>query len=246
VPDLLSHVQTLPEIHERYVEEFTLSWGFGYERIHWQPGQWIELVDPVRRPSANPPTETRVYRAPDPRGSGERGAQPNWQRPSYDLKTQTLGYSGGHSAAVQERVWYLRHKQLVSLLRHEHPLVYDTKPFLSHLRVKEGPTEKGKWRIGPNGEWIEETPPPLDEQRPTTLRELDGFETTALDELQRGNELVVKTAGPEMRLLGAVRARTECLSCHEGAPGRLLGAFTYLLELTPEDEQGAAAGQGHR
>src|SRR5262245_60546947 len=29
VPDLVRHVQILPEIHERYVEEFTLSWGFG-------------------------------------------------------------------------------------------------------------------------------------------------------------------------------------------------------------------------
>ncbi|HKB06520.1 MAG TPA: hypothetical protein VKD90_30270, partial [Gemmataceae bacterium] len=54
-------------------------------------------------------------------------------------------------------------------------------------------------------------------------------------ELRLGNELVARTAASEMRLMGAVRAQAECLACHDGGTGRLLGAFTYRLALTRED-----------
>jgi hypothetical protein len=214
-----------------------LSRGFGNERVRWRPEQWVELVDPENRQSAPSLTDFRVYRSADPRESAEAGLEPTWQRPSYDLKTQILGYPDGGSTAIRERAWHLRYRQLVSLLRQPHPVVYDTNPYINHLRVKGGPTESETWRIGPSGEreLIEETLPPLEDQRPNTLRELDGFEKLALDELSRGNELVVKTSARELRLLGAVRARVACSKCHEGGPGRLLGAFTYRLTPTKDE-----------
>jgi hypothetical protein len=67
-----------------------------------------------------------------------------------------------------------------------------------------------------------------------TLRDLSRFEKKALERLQQGKELVLATRGDELVMLGAIRARKECVKCHEQPLGALLGAFSYEI-----DEQSA-------
>ena len=65
--------------------------------------------------------------------------------------------------------------------------------------------------------------------RQATRRPLDEFERLGLDAVRRGEELVWTREAPK-RMFGAIRAREDCLECHQHAKvGDLLGAFTYYL-----------------
>lgn len=69
--------------------------------------------------------------------------------------------------------------------------------------------------------------PRMDEVRHAQTRHPDGFESPALARLRAGDELVHDE--PAGRLLGAIRAAKQCLQCHGGDRGELLGAFSYRL-----------------
>jgi len=66
-------------------------------------------------------------------------------------------------------------------------------------------------------------------------RGLTAFETRALKELQGGAELTTQRDRRGRTVVGAVRAREECLRCHNSngqgyQVGDLLGAFSYRLD----------------
>ena len=65
--------------------------------------------------------------------------------------------------------------------------------------------------------------------RNTPTRPLDRFERFALPTLERGEDLFVSEAGDGLRMLGAVRSARQCVKCHGGSRGDLLGAFSYTL-----------------
>ncbi len=95
--------------------------------------------------------------------------------------------------------------ELISLLKQE-PVVYEGHPSL----VKRG--------------------------APITTRTLDVFEAEAIARMRRGAAVAFVAEPLEAsRLVGALRARDDCLRCHENrTKGDLLGAFTY--ELLPVDD----------
>jgi hypothetical protein len=47
--------------------------------------------------------------------------------------------------------------------------------------------------------------------------------------LHQGEDLVVAQEGQRLRMLGAIRSVRQCVACHGGARGDLLGAFSYFL-----------------
>jgi hypothetical protein len=96
--------------------------------------------------------------------------------------------------------WRLETLDLVSLLKHPQPVTYISK----HL-------------------------PRMDELRDAPTRPLDDFEAGGLVKLRSGDELVTAQGPHRIRMVGALRAREECLRCHTGDPGDLLGAFSYDL-----------------
>jgi hypothetical protein len=68
-------------------------------------------------------------------------------------------------------------------------------------------------------------------------RALDQFEADALKELLEGKEVVLAGNGTDRSLIGAVRATSSCVKCHEVKEGTLLGAFRYpLIEVTPRQK----------
>jgi hypothetical protein len=96
--------------------------------------------------------------------------------------------------------WTLQTLDLVGLAVHEKPLVYVS----DHL-------------------------PRMDELRTAPTRTLDEFEAAGLPTLERGEDLYVRDRGSERRMLGAIRSTRQCLACHGGERGDLLGAFSYRL-----------------
>jgi hypothetical protein len=100
----------------------------------------------------------------------------------------------------------LRRLELVSLLRFGRPVAYATNTKL----------------------------PQMDELQNTPTRELNAFEVTALESLEKGEELAYAQHGRSLQAVGALRARKTCIKCHEVEYGSLLGAFSYeFLSETP-------------
>jgi len=101
-----------------------------------------------------------------------------------------------------EDEWRIDHIQLVGVLLHERPLVYLSDKMPSMELLERGRT-----------------------------RELDLFEEAGLSALQSGEDLYIGRQAKALRMLGALRATKQCLSCHDAQHGDMLGAFSYVLRL---------------
>ena len=108
--------------------------------------------------------------------------------------------------------------ELVSLLKHDPPVAYKDR----------GPVSMGGF--------------PQKERRTRTLNEM---EVASLEALTEGKDRVFSWNASEERLqlLGAIRAKDQCLKCHEVKRGDLLGAFTYWIEEERKTPDEAAASQ---
>lgn len=107
--------------------------------------------------------------------------------------------TGQADNASQE--WQITRLELVSLLKHKTPRVYESKNL-----------------------------PRMDELADADTRPLDAFEAASLPQLETRKDLVVESRTNRVRMLGSLRAGTTCLQCHQVPRGKLLGAFSYQLD----------------
>ncbi|HSQ54612.1 MAG TPA: hypothetical protein VLM40_02620 [Gemmata sp.] len=96
--------------------------------------------------------------------------------------------------------WEISRLELVGLLLHEQPVVYQSAKL-----------------------------PRMDELTGAPTRPLDEFEAKGLASLREGNDLHISNSSEDLRFLGAIRSTKQCIDCHGGARGALLGAFSYRL-----------------
>lgn len=112
--------------------------------------------------------------------------------------------------------------------------------FQRHGMTKVPTAEKSEWvvaRVDLVGLVIHETPvayvsanlPRMDELREAPTRSLDAFEVDALESLKKGEDLIARGTDDKARMLGAIRATKQCIACHGGSRGDMLGAFSYGL-----------------
>ncbi len=96
--------------------------------------------------------------------------------------------------------WNIYQLQLVSLLKHQQPVVYSTS-------------------VLPN----------LEDLKDVKTRPLDSFEKRALEKLYREEDVVINSGTNHIQMMGSLRASKDCLRCHSVKRGALLGAFSYRL-----------------
>jgi hypothetical protein len=96
--------------------------------------------------------------------------------------------------------WKLRTLDLVGLLMHPRPVAY-----------------------------VSENLPRMDELREAPVRALDEFEEAGLKKLRGGDDFFIRQAADGRRMLGSIRSVKQCLRCHDGPRGSLLGAFSYTF-----------------
>jgi hypothetical protein len=77
--------------------------------------------------------------------------------------------------------------------------------------------------------YISDNLPRMTELRDAPTRAPDVFEQAGLDAIRGGETLFVRESGEHVRVLGAIRAAKQCVDCHGGQRGDLLGAFSYTL-----------------
>jgi len=106
----------------------------------------------------------------------------------------------GFSRRPSLRAWQVQRVELVSLLKHDTPVVY-VSDFL----------------------------PKMDELKSAAVRPLDSFERQSLTKLRMGEDVVEETSHQRILMLGAIRAATQCVRCHSVERNTLLGAFSYEL-----------------
>jgi len=96
--------------------------------------------------------------------------------------------------------WAVEQLDLISLLLHEKPVAYVSAKL-----------------------------PKMDELRGAPTRQLDEVEAEGLQALRNGEDLFVHSTEAGVRMVGSVRAANQCVKCHDGNRGDLLGAFSYRL-----------------
>jgi hypothetical protein len=202
---------TPAEMHNRYVQDFIRKPGQGISRGFAAPPPLSLWIELL--------AESQGDRYPVVDRARDESAK-------YNALTETLTLPDGTSHSVRERVWQLQTWNLMSVNAESGPVVYSAdahrKDDLSNINLHD----LMKSKMAATGATAPKRP-------------LDAFETAGLAKLRAGEEVVVQSQGPEMRVLGAVRARTECVACHKVDVGTTLGAFTYTLKLQCEETPAA-------
>ncbi|MFK7769098.1 MAG: hypothetical protein AB8B55_17880 [Mariniblastus sp.] len=77
--------------------------------------------------------------------------------------------------------------------------------------------------------YVSENLPNMEELRGDTAetRRLSDFEMTSLEELKKGEDVVIMATKNRIQMLGALRASAQCLECHTVKRDQVLGAFSY-------------------
>jgi hypothetical protein len=110
-------------------------------------------------------------------------------------------------------IYLLKRRELIGLLLRSRPTVYESPNIISS-----------------NG-WSSMKMP-----ADTKSREPDAVETAALEGMKKGNDITVHEETNLVRIIGSLRARKECINCHDCKENDLLGAFSYRLEHVTENE----------
>jgi hypothetical protein len=214
-----SRASDLESIHDWNTEMFARSIGFGVSRMSFRPNEgWLRkgLNDVAFNEKA------KEY-------SGD------WDTPGFGTSTSVQSlhdasefdflnreYFGAIVGGASKVIGFVEHAlhhsprgvlkdpgqfliermELVSLLKHGEPRVYvlDHMPRMDQLSAADAPT-----------------------------RALDEFESDALKKLRADEDIVVSQNGNKYRMLGSLRATTECVQCHAVQRGELLGAFSYVI-----------------
>jgi hypothetical protein len=84
----------------------------------------------------------------------------------------------------------------------------------------------------PPAAYVSEYLPRMDELRDAPTRPLIPFEQTALESLRTNHDVVAEQRNNVIRMVGSLRAGNDCVICHRGSRGELLGAISYELRRT--------------
>jgi hypothetical protein len=208
----------LRNLHEDAVGLFVRSYGFGVGRF----------MSPVPTES-NLRDETERVVLPQPGRRIALGGSPGeWGKPSFDISDRLVQLHEGSLFDFVD-LWtsgYIKDRAHVAgFVSHQFREVPDSSPLLKlqtldlvGLLLHEQPIA-----------YVTSNLPSMDELRQAPTRPLDRFETVGLATLQGGDDLWSVSDGGTIRMLGAVRSRKQCVVCHAGESGDLLGAFSYTF-----------------
>jgi len=136
-----------------------------------------------------------------------------FQSHAFSYAPQLLSFFDRPWYRKEKEIWAIHRLELVSLLKHDKPLVYTSRNL---PRMKDLANHNAK------------------------TRELDKFEHGSLRQLRNGEDVVTSGALNRIVMLGSLRATKNCMQCHDVEKGALLGAFSYEFLRDPqirEDKQ---------
>jgi hypothetical protein len=207
----------LRQIHEQTVELFVSNQGFGITRL-MRPSEG----NLIQREYDNRPIPQPVPRAsPSDLPAGLPEPKPTANADVVELHERSLlnfselrgigyikdrrhvaGFRPHRFAEVPDAAkaqLTVETVDLISLLRHPEPVAYVSADL-----------------------------PRMEELRRAPIRPLDAVESSAIKQLREGEDLISVDAD-RLRMVGSIRNLRQCVDCHGGERGDLLGAFSYTL-----------------
>lgn len=233
-PGYIDRGLILKDLHEGTVEAFAHQQGFGVYRMRSGPHPLIDDHFPLVQPRDLPEYVDAKY------DFSKYGPA---MTPSHNLNTM---HTNMRNSFVFEYGWgYVRSKKEVAGFQ-SHRVgrisLYDPwdAEVHNHYMHEFEPHEGKQWQIDSVQlvgvlkhkkpvVYVLENLPDMEEIKNAPTRSLSQWESTALDSLYGGNDLEVNRESSQIMALGAIRANTECLQCHEGRRGDMLGAFNYRI-----------------
>jgi hypothetical protein len=223
----------LKRIHAREYEQFIRAAGFGVGRMR-QPRLWAMRLAPLRDIAFDEPPAGGEFLAEETGWWGIRNAglangaehlhavsradflDPAGFGASIAPLVKVAGFveHGLHYSPLAQlsnrKAWTIERLELVSLLKFDEPRVYvlDHLPRMDELSSENAPT-----------------------------RALDAFEKGALGRLWTEEDVAIAGEGGRTRMMGSLRAGSQCLDCHSVPRGTLLGAFSYVLRRGERGEE---------
>jgi hypothetical protein len=206
----------LKDVHQEAVKKFSETEGQGVRRI---PIFSKEMIDSLKR-SDEVPLQPEIV--------GTTVAEPAATAAGIDDALKTFHRAGIGDFASPQDFGYVTDdgKRAAGFVPHRFT---KTPPADPRLRLK---------RIDLVGLLLHPKPvvyvsdklPRMEELTAAPTRSPDDFEAKAMESLQKGAPLVVRETETGLRMVGAIRAATQCTACHGVQRGELLGAFSYRFE----------------
>lgn len=209
----------LDELHTGMVAVFVKRAGFGLARMPVMSERGLRVGLRTEPPPQQPAAAWSTERVPTPGTFQDEPTRDVAYQESHRLAVfgfanprgfglqddnrRVVGFqSHGFSASPPPpRMLTLRKLDLIGLVLHDEPTAY-----------------------------VSDRLPGMEELADAPTRPLDEFESEGLKVLQGGEDLYVRKAPELVRLLGSVRSGKQCVSCHGGRRGDLLGVFSYHFE----------------
>lgn len=209
----------LVEVHAGHVHSFINSPGFGVGRVirPSKPLRFDKGPESISFPAEEYEDPSKEYSPlPPPAAPGSKelaefhltGLLDFINKDGFGLIRDRQHVAGFEAHGIKwmhsaGEGWSIQKLELVSLLKHEKPAVY-----------------------------LSNNLPRMDELRSVPTRSLAGWEQDMLGQLRAGKDQSVTYRDDRIRMLGSIRAASQCLACHEVKRGTLLGAFSYQLRRT--------------
>ena len=208
-----SRTKMLKRLHQDSLQSFIDSPGFGNER---NPIVLLTLRYPIHQPDPAPSSSIAESDLQEPKNLKLDPLQALHLSSIVDFvsprgfglivsRQKVAGFIPHQFSTVPSAEhWKVRTLELVGLLMHDDPVVY-----------------------------VSDALPRMDKVREAKTRRLNTFEEAGLLRLQEGDDSFFRETGEDILMLGAVRSIDQCVQCHGGERGDLLGAFTYHLRRVP-------------
>jgi hypothetical protein len=207
----------LKRLHAETTDSFVNSPGFGFGRGPFRPSESnLKNRDrdgtPVPQPTAirmSTLSETDLVELPNTEPEPLRDLHArsilDFVNPrGFGLlvnRQKVAGFQSHQFGAVPNAAkWKVESVELVSLLMHAEPVVYLSNEL-----------------------------PRMEERGKTPTRALNVFESAGLKAIEAGDTLYLREAHGTILLLGAIHSADQCVKCHGGERGDLLGSFSYRL-----------------
>lgn len=243
-PDDNLRAKSLALLHTEEVEKFIAREGFGWARITPPGPTYIELPELQPVPLVQAPASA--------------GDAPWTSAAPPVAKDSLLGFHdvGESVFASPMRFGHVRDRDHVAgfeahgfgrMLRYKEfgPIDPATRARLERDGDPGGELKKKRWEITrmelvsllkfpKPAVYVSRALPRMEDLREAETRPLTRFESTGLEKLQAGEDLDAHYTLNRIQMLGALRARRQCLECHSAHRGELLGAFSYELLRVPQ------------
>lgn len=142
--------------------------------------------------------------------------------------------------AIGKRLYSVKNIELIGTSKHNPPVVFSNpivhsvygQPAIDAPKesISTATAQKRSAAQQATSTQARQSSEPAPESKRYQYRELTEYELEVISALHKGGEISVQSAGKDRIVIAPIRAKEDCIRCHEGSKtGDVLGAFRYHL-----------------